>query len=152
MPEIWLDRKLALTPWTACIYVSLYPLLLWQLWFWRMQPQKLQELVQRITWANSLASIFFVVYRTSVPRSALPATRTAALLRWIRQVDPPHNAFPSLHTTYAALIMYSHWRAQTPQRGFVYTWAGLIMLSTLTTKQHHALDVAGGLGLAWMVV
>jgi membrane-associated phospholipid phosphatase len=68
-----------------------------------------------------------------------------AFLAWVQKVDPPGNVFPSLHvahTTALALIL----RHDRPRLGGVaLVMAGLLALSTLTTKQHFLADVASGL-------
>jgi membrane-associated phospholipid phosphatase len=67
--------------------------------------------------------------------------------------DTPANCFPSLHVALAAVSGVLLWR-----RGWrlaAVLWPCAIAVSTLTTKQHVAWDIPGGLALAavaWALV
>jgi membrane-associated phospholipid phosphatase len=64
-------------------------------------------------------------------------------------VDTPHNLVPSLHVTFAALILLGcAERASRPLAWIYRLWLAVMSASTLFVHQHHLLDVATGLGLA----
>src|SRR5207237_5642078 len=64
-------------------------------------------------------------------------------------MEYPHNLFPTLHIALCLILadLYArHTRGVV--RVLLWTWFGLIGLSTVLTWQHHLVDVAGGLLLA----
>jgi membrane-associated phospholipid phosphatase len=66
-------------------------------------------------------------------------------------VDSPWNCFPSVHVSITSLVVMAVWRCRR-RWGVVYAcWTLLIVVSTLTTKQHYALDILGGMAMAAMV-
>ena len=78
-----------------------------------------------------------MVWPTTIPR---PAARNPAFeALWL--FDVPTNCFPSLHVALATIAAFFWPR----QRRMATIWAAGIALSTLTTKQHYAIDVVGGL-------
>ena len=103
--------------------------------------------------ATVLAAVVFVAWPTRLPRPEVTAIG-ATSLAWgmLYLTDTPFNCFPSLHVALAAIAGVALWR-----RGWrlaALLWPGAIAVSTLTTRQHVAWDVAGGLalaGLAWML-
>ena len=72
----------------------------------------------------------------------------AAALRLIYDSDTPYNCFPSLHVAQCFLAASACWRVHRGVGMAAGFWAGLVALSTLFTKQHYVLDVAGGVVLA----
>lgn len=105
-----------------------------------------------------LAATIFLVYPTAVPVRPVATAQPYAM---ILATDDVRNACPSLHialTVFAAIA--AHRALRQLDRGVTlrvinWTWAVTIMLSTMVTRQHLALDVAGGLaiglpaGLLW---
>jgi len=85
------------------------------------------------------------------PRPAVGAANgnlSLAFVAWVQAVDPPGNVFPSLHVahTSALAVILRHDR---PRLGtLAVVMAGLLALSTLTTKQHFVADVLAGLVIA----
>jgi len=70
----------------------------------------------------------------------------APIFNLLYPVDPPYNAFPSLHVAqplFAALLIYHY----NKKYWWMIPWAALIALSTIFVKQHYLLDVASGLVL-----
>ena len=94
--------------------------------------------------ATILSCAIFVVWPTTIPR---PPVRSAAFdALWL--FDVPANCFPSLHVALAS-IAACFW----PRRRWIAViWAVAIALSTLTTKQHYAVDVAGGVVVAGVAI
>lgn len=152
IPATVIDSAIPLLPITAYGYVSLYPLLLGNLIYLVPRPQALLPLLKAFILANTLSGIWFVCYRTTVDRPPLPDMPGAGLLGLIWSADPPFNALPSLHTAYSLLIAAAHLRWSTPWRWVIVAWAAMIIVTTMTTKQHLFLDVAGGAIFAALII
>jgi hypothetical protein len=67
--------------------------------------------------------------------------------------DRPYNQAPSLHAAFAA-ILWTRFRAHTKGvlRMLLGAWFVLMVLSTLTTYQHHFIDVPTGLWAGLLVI
>ena len=66
-----------------------------------------------------------------------------------RNLDAPHNLFPSLHIALCALLAYTYTRrSQGFLKRVLQIWFFFIGASAVLTQQHHLVDVAGGLMLA----
>ncbi|MDA8018782.1 MAG: phosphatase PAP2 family protein [Thermoanaerobaculia bacterium] len=69
------------------------------------------------------------------------------------------NAFPSLHAGLAAYTLcYAYWALQHEMSARLRSalvvlgllWGGVILYSTLATKQHYAVDLPAGVLLGWL--
>lgn len=153
VPATAIDRAIPLLPITIYGYVSLYPLLLGNLIYLVPRPQALLPLLKAFILTNTLSGIWFVCYRTTVERPPLPEPGPGVgLLGLIWSADPPFNALPSLHTAYSILIAVAHLRWRSRGRWVIAVWAAMIIVTTMTTKQHHFLDVAAGAIFAGLIV
>ena len=66
-------------------------------------------------------------------------------------LDLPHNLLPSLHVAWSALILHAVWRPSPPwARRLFEIWFVLMSASVVLVHQHHVLDVAAGLLLAYV--
>ena len=94
--------------------------------------------------ATVLAAPFFIAWPTTVPRVA-PGTDGITGLAWrlLHLADTPANCFPSLHVALAVISARALWRRGWQTLATV--WPILIIVSTLTTRQHVAWDIPGGL-------
>jgi membrane-associated phospholipid phosphatase len=63
-------------------------------------------------------------------------------------VDRPVNCVPSLHVANACVCALALQREGSTWHYGAPVWLALIMLSTLTTKQHFVIDVLAGVLLA----
>lgn len=64
---------------------------------------------------------------------------------------PPMNCFPSLHVSMACLSYYVIKMHLPVLKRLFFILAFCIAVSTLTLKQHYALDVLSGFAVAWVV-
>jgi membrane-associated phospholipid phosphatase len=92
----------------------------------------------------------FLVYPTTLPRPVgeIGQGFFAWFLQGIYDGDPPRNCFPSLHVATPFLAAFSCWRVHRGVGLVAGLWAGLVAVSTLTTKQHYVADVIAGILLA----
>ena len=84
---------------------------------------------------------------------SFPPHPSEGLLGLAETINLEHNNMPSLHVTYAitaALVLGA--RAPFWGRVLFHLWAWAITAATVLTHQHHLIDVAAGLLLAWSTV
>ena len=148
-----LDLWFAYLPWTVWVYLSQVPLLILAL---ALAPDAVgrSRAFYAMLLATLLAGAVFLIWPTELPRPAPPQDGiTGAAWRALFLADVPRNCFPSLHVA-LALIAAATLRQRAGWRIVAPLWALVIVLSTLTTRQHIALDVAGGVLLAppaWLI-
>ncbi len=129
------DRAIPFLPLTAVVYLSQFPLLFLALWRAR-DAEAMTRTFVAIGIATLVSVAIFMVFPTTIPRPGGAGTLLEALYLF----DVPTNCFPSLHVSLALIAAAGFARG----RGGAIAWAVLISLSTLTTKQHVAVDVLGG--------
>ena len=152
-PVITLDRSFidAWVPflqWTIWFYISEYPFMFLAVWLGTDNGER-SRLFYAFILVAAIGLVIFILWPTAVARESPGSDGVTGLLwRWLYNVDTPANALPSLHVanTYLAGArlrrLGSVWRVIAP------AWAVSIVVSTLTTKQHYAIDIAGGIALA----
>jgi membrane-associated phospholipid phosphatase len=156
LPLSHLDLAVPLIPQTVWIYLSDYALVLFAFLLCR-------DLVRFAAVGFSVIGLAVVVQwlmPVAYPRALFPvdaaAGLSAAALVLLRSVDAPVSCVPSLHvalTTVSALAIWRappRWHPVAISRLF-FVWTGAVAVSTLTVKQHYAVDVLGGLILAAVV-
>lgn len=143
-----IDRHVPFLPWTLLIYVSYYPLFL--LAALRTGAEEFVRLLRALLRADAVAYAGFALLTAHVDRPS-PEVVQSPLLRDLfaayHGVDAPGNSLPSLHVAFSVLVGA---RMRLTRGGWLWmAWAGLITLSTLTTRQHVVLDVVAGLAVAF---
>ena len=154
MPFTWMDQLISFQPLAMPLYLSL--------WLYVSLPPLLfgvrRELIDYglAMTATCLAGlVIFYFWPTTVP----PANIDWALhpgVDFLKSMDASGNAFPSLHV--ATAVFSGLWLHRLLRRIHGPSWLLLlngvwcigIVYSTLATRQHVVLDVAGGLLLGGM--
>lgn len=91
----------------------------------------------------------FVLFPTAYPRPAGPSGHAIVDLIW--KVDAPANAFPSLHVAISFYLAFALGRMGRRSVGAILlAWAAVISVSTLTVKQHYALDSIAAIAIAFL--
>ncbi len=140
-----LDAAIPFLAWTIWVYVSQFVLLPAGIVLARDEDRG--RTFYSVLLAAAAAALVFVVWPTTIERPAVPQDGYTGLAwRLIYTFDTTGNCLPSLHVAFAALAGNALWRRGW--RGPALVWPALVAVSTLTTKQHFAWDVAGGLALA----
>jgi membrane-associated phospholipid phosphatase len=134
-----IDRAIPFLPWTLAVYLSQFAFLFLSLWL-QTDSRALTRVFAALAVATVLSCAIFVVRPTTIPRPPVRSVAFDAL--WL--FDVPTNCFPSLHVALAT-IAAACWPGR---RSLAAAWAAAIALSTLTTRQHYAIDVVGGVGVA----
>ena len=146
------DAAMPFLGWSVWIYLTQFLLLPVGIVLSRDDQDRSRAYYAMLT-ATALAAVVFVVCPTQLERHATPATGLTGLA-WsmLYFADTQLNCLPSLHAALAAIAGAALWRRGW--RALALIWPALVVLSALATKQHVALDVAGGLvlaALAWML-
>lgn len=155
MPLTGLDRFVGFEPWAIVpyaslwLYVSLVPTLL-------CTRRELLPYVSAVTILSLVGFAIFLFWPTVVPRPDIDWARYPSV-EFLKSADASGNACPSLHVAFA--VLSGLWLARVLRKirapawvGVLNAgWCGLIVYSTLATKQHVALDMAAGAALGWAV-
>lgn len=151
MPVTWLDGLIGVQPLAVPIYVSM--------WVYVSLPPALLA-TQRELWLYGAAIgttclvglLAFYFWPTAVPPANVDWSQFPEL-NFLKSIDASGNACPSLHV--ATAVFSGVWLHRLLRRfggplwilAGNWTWCIGIVYSTLATRQHVALDVAGGLAL-----
>lgn len=127
------------------------PYLLFLPWLWItfiyawLKKKSFYQLALSLTIVNLIAYIVYLSFQTVVPRDLVVGNDIFSdILRFIYSNDLPYAAFPSLHSGLSAVAAtYFVLRKSKWALAFV-SMAGLIVISTLFTKQHFILDAVTG--------
>jgi membrane-associated phospholipid phosphatase len=146
LPLFEFEKHIPFIPQTGWIYISDYIYLIVLIFLLRKKP------IDRYFWSsivmNCINFSFYIVYPTKLARENFPLGPINfgnLALYFARLWDAPTNCFPSSHISACVLGALF---ALTINRKlfFVFsTWAALIAVSTLTVKQHYAIDIPGGI-------
>ena len=96
-----------------------------------------------------LSYLVFFFYQTHVERPVIVGSDvSSSILKAVYSFDKQFNAFPSLHTSIATLLVLLWGKAGSRIQPIIAVWAALIIASTVLTKQHYIADVGGGIATA----
>jgi len=153
LPLTWIDQSIPFLPWTFIPYLSDYILALVVLF---MVSENRLILLARLTGlVLILSSLIFVFFPTTYPRPIYPQDQNFFVQFWMNLVgaaDTPNNCFPSMHVALTTICIISLNCKTRLQKALYWSWAGVICLATLTTKQHYIYDVFGGFMISWLAV
>lgn len=149
-----LDLIIPLLPWTIVIYFSHYILVFCGYWF-SINHKTATHTFYSYLLATFIAVIVFITYPTYLPHQDLNSADfnniTRTLYKILYLIDVPTNCLPSLHTC-LALLAANSLKANLKWQKISNIWAGAVIISTLTTKQHVIIDVISGIILYYIIV
>lgn len=141
------DAWFPLWPETMALYWSSYLTVPLAPWFARTSGQ-VRALMLRGWAATAAVFPFYWLVPSSAPRPPLEdGDWFARWLLWERDAYPAVAAFPSFHVIWAVIVaplLRPRWLGPS--------YAVLVSVSCLTTKQHYVADVAGGLLVGGVLV
>jgi membrane-associated phospholipid phosphatase len=156
VPLTWFDRVIPFQPRWVSVYLSLYLLNPIGPLFERSR-ENLFRYARGILFFFVCGFVCFVVFPVPGPR---PPTADAF---WLYQrlilIDRPYNSFPSLHAACAvyAVLFAAHASSDTSRPhlrrsllSLAWLWVGVILYSTMATRQHFAVDLPAGMFLGWL--
>lgn len=144
------DAAIPFWPWTAVIYVSAY-LQGISAFLTLKRFIDLQHFLEIFAVTVLVAGFIHWALPTRFPRELFPLDAgdlSTLPLRLVRLVDTPNSCFPSLHVGLSFACAFAIRQPRPRLWWAFFAWSVVIAVSTLTTKQHYLVDVAGGLLLA----
>lgn len=155
LPLTWVDQAVPFLPDTAWIYFTDYFLVFTAFSSLRAATAVLRFSVAFL--AMVLAGfLVHTLYPTTYPRELFPITDAAlpftqAVFERFRWVDTPTSCFPSMHVACSYFSAFALRDLRLRTHYLFVGWATLVAASTLTTKQHYAVDILAGLALSGAV-
>jgi membrane-associated phospholipid phosphatase len=147
------ETHLPFVPFMIFPYLSLFALFLLPLV--HLRPEEIRVLSRQSTLTLAIAFVAFIAVPARLGFAARPdAGKLQPLYDFLDALDltRPFTAAPSLHVAFAALILLAcAAKAPRPLAIFYRMWLALLSASTILTHQHHIVDVAAGLGVAFSV-
>ena len=151
LPWTRLDAMIPFFPWTIFIYLGHFPFVFLALFFLR-DAENINRVAASMILATALTMPIFLLVPTVLPAAELPTDSGFAgpIFAWFRPIDLSFsNCFPSMHVGYAYLTALGYRDEQRRWYPAVLSYATLIALSTLLSKQHYVVDIPAGALLAW---
>lgn len=147
------DSTIPLIPWTIVIYYGCF--LHWGLHYIcvaKLGNRNTRQFYAADFLIKSVSFLFFLCLPTVMHRPEVTGTGFwNDAIRFLYWMDKPYNLFPSIHCSVSWLCWISARKnTQVPKwyRYFALIAAIAVCLSTLTTRQHVLVDIAGGLLVA----
>jgi len=109
--------------------------------------------LRKLTWSYLillfLSAAVFLAFPVEVARPEIVGGGWLnGLVSLFYSLDLPYNAFPSIHASYTFLVGLFSWRYMKKFRVAIGLLVFLIIISTLTFKQHYLLDTLAGIILS----
>ncbi len=150
--ETALDRVISFDPRWIWIYLSYYPGCFLPLVGWNRR-----ALFRQVALGYAIEfGACFVSFALIPARMAQPSVPGGGWNEWavrkLFEIDPGFNIFPSLHVANVLLIAAVLARFDRRFAVPAWIWAILVSISTVTVKQHYAVDVLAGATLAAITI
>jgi membrane-associated phospholipid phosphatase len=150
--RLHLDAELDIpfVPASVLGYMSIYPLF-WMAPFVLRTREELDRLALGLAVITLVAGICFVLFPAeSHFRTPADWGEWGELIHFARWLALKYNFAPSLHVGLAVtcITVYAR-RAPAWGKVILWTWSGLVALSTLFLHQHYVIDVITGYLLGW---
>lgn len=156
VPLTWFDRVIPFQPRWVWVYLSLYLLNPIGPLFARSR-EDLLRYARGILFFFVCGFVCFVVFPVPGPRPL--AADAFWLYHRLILIDRPYNSFPSLHAACAVYaVLFAAYASSDTSRphlrrsllSLAWLWVGLILYSTIATRQHFAIDLPAGMFLGWL--
>ena len=146
----WLDEQIPFLPWTVWFYTSQY-FVLPTSFILVQKKENYSHMYYSMLAAIITSCMVFFFYPTVIQRPEELDSGVVDTVRWLLyKVDAPTNCFPSLHVAFACLSSLYVMREHRLLGALSWVWSILIIISTMTLKQHYVIDVMGGMIVAFL--
>ena len=153
------DRMIPFVPEMVLIYLSIYLFWLPPILSKNISPKYFWKIMVAISLAFIATFLGHLLIPSSYPRpqisDVVAETDWANFIikRFLHWADPPNNTFPSSHVVAAAILMILTRKKFKSWLYAIYClWGTLIIISTLTVKQHYVVDVISAILVALAVI
>ena len=143
----FVDRLLPFLEWSVIAYLSIYILMPIGPFLMKQRGEIVRYSVGVVS-IGIVADVVFLFWPTICARPDAPGAN--AIYRALVQVDQPYHAFPSLHAAFAVysalcgIRVFAEMTVKNFGRAVFSCWAVVILLATLTTRQHVFIDIVAG--------
>ncbi len=154
LPMTYIDNAMPFIPASILIYLSDYVLPIAAFYVLKNRHDE-NRFMYTFVCSMIFCTIFFIIFPTTYPRNDYPLTGNensiiVFLVDFIRNADTPNNCFPSLHVSSSFIAAFAVYHSRKDLSVIFMTWAVLIAVSTLSTKQHYVSDVIAGFLTGWV--
>jgi membrane-associated phospholipid phosphatase len=116
-----------------------------------VKPREFESYAVSILAATVISCLAYLIFPTFVTRPDVTSNDFfLQVIKLLYQTDRSYNAAPSGHTFYTLISCFYISRWLPKLKWLWWILAGLIILSTLFTRQHYVLDVVCGIALAFL--
>ncbi len=146
-----LDQAIPFLPWAIWIYFSFFVFI--GSTVFRVEDRLFWRFIIASSLAATIAWTIVLLYPITFDRpdpTLINGELYQRIYTFVHEADPAHISFPSLHVAVTWICNFLLWNRSG--RALRFSLGVGISLSTLFTKQHLAVDVVGGILLAWFCV
>lgn len=147
-----IERHIPFLPWTIVPYLS-SGIFFCVVFFLLKSKNELYLFLKRVLMMTVLAGIGFIFFplKNAFVKPEVANPVFDFLFSFLDGVDDPYNQSPSLHVAFAYAFWTVFQGVKTRWKPVIAIWLVLVALSTLTTFQHHLIDIFTGSILAHTV-
>lgn len=142
------EKHIPFLPWTIIPYMA-SGLFFCSVFFFCNTKEQLKILTRRMLFVTIVAGICFLLFplKFSLQKPEIDNSIFGYSFQFLSTFDSPFNQAPSLHIAYA-FIFWSVFKDLKKWRMLLLFWLIALGISTLTTYQHHFIDIIAGTILA----
>ncbi|KMQ59508.1 hypothetical protein ACM46_20705 [Chryseobacterium angstadtii] len=142
------EKYIPFLPWSIIPYMT-SGIFFCSVFFLCKNQEQLKVLTKRMLFVTVAAGFFFILFplKFSLPKPQVNASILNVSFYFLKLFDSPFNQSPSLHIAYA-FIFWTLFRELKRFRTLFMLWLIMLGISTLTTYQHHFIDILSGTILA----
>ena len=150
--RITLDNQIPRIPLFIIPYLAFLPWLYGTLIYVWYKNRFFRHLAYSFIVINLIAFFVYLTFQTVVPRDPITSHDFfSGILQFTYDNDLPYAGFPSLHAALSASIATYFVLRHSKWSWAAIAMAGLIVISTLLTKQHFIVDAVSGVTLGVLV-
>lgn len=142
------EKYIPFLPWSIIPYMT-SGIFFCSVFFMCKDDEQLKVLTRRMLFITITAGLSFIIFPLQFSL-VKPITNNSVLgysFEFLKTFDSPFNQAPSLHIAYA-FVFWTVFRNFRKIGNFIMLWLILLGISTLTTYQHHFIDILSGTVLA----
>ena len=145
-----IDNKIPFKPKFIVPYLIFYPYIYLPFLLSLRKPKKFEKITRAFLLAVTIHNLIYIFFQTTIKRPKIkPTDPYRRLVKLIYQKDRPLNLFPSWHVSASTLANLCLTQISRPLAYLMSPLTVAIVLSTVFIKQHVAVDILGGLTVAF---